>query len=728
MSQRPGKSGKPTPPYKNKNFIILIVMILLLFIMFPLAGKNEEANMTRTEFLAMMGDSTKVITELSLQKTKDGIIIEGAREMTAEEQAAAKKSQSVIARFAKNEDTGKTKHFVSHMLDVTNEQITAWEVFKGVKVKVIHEESSWTDTLVAFMPAILLIVFFYFMMSRQMGGGGKNPFAFGKSQARQLDVKKKTLFTDVAGCDEAKQDLQELVEFLKDPKKFDALGGRIPKGALLVGPPGTGKTLLARAVAGEAGVPFFSMSGSDFVEMFVGVGASRVRDLFENGKKNAPCILFIDEIDAVGRQRGAGLGGGHDEREQTLNQLLVEMDGFTANEGVILIAATNRPDVLDKALLRPGRFDRQIVVGLPDLKGREEILRVHLKKRKVPLADDVDIKAVAKGTPGLAGADLENLVNEAALMAARFNNKKVTMLDFEEARDKLSMGAERRTLLMTDEEKRHTAYHEAGHALMTLLCKHSDPLHKITIIPRGRALGVTMSLPERDQVSYSREYAEERIMIMMSGRLAELVFFNHQSTGASNDIQRATELARKMVTEWGFDDEIGPVCYSRADGEVFLGREISKPKEMSEMMAQKIDLAVNGLIKRLDAEAKKLIEENKDKLIDLAEALFEFEVLDREEIDRVMAGEKLEGTKKSRQYKAMEEMAAKKKAEDTPPPDPGAQPPVAPASDAPVEAVKPAPATGSETASDSSSQSAEAPAEASAETTASATAEAKEEN
>lgn len=411
-----------------------------------------------------------------------------------------------------------------------------------------------------------------------------------------------------------------------------------------------------------------------------------------------------------------------------MNQLLVEMDGFTANEGVILIAATNRPDVLDKALLRPGRFDRQIVVGLPDLKGREEILRVHLKKRKVPLADDVDIKAVAKGTPGLAGADLENLVNEAALMAARFNNKKVTMLDFEEARDKLSMGAERRTLLMTDEEKRHTAYHEAGHALMTLLCKHSDPLHKITIIPRGRALGVTMSLPERDQVSYSREYAEERIMIMMSGRLAELVFFNHQSTGASNDIQRATELARKMVTEWGFDDEIGPVCYSRADGEVFLGREISKPKEMSEMMAQKIDLAVNGLIKRLDAEAKKLIEENKDKLIDLAEALFEFEVLDREEIDRVMAGEKLEGTKKSRQYKAMEEMAAKKKAEDTPPPDPGAQPPVAPASDAPVEAVKPAPATGSETASDSSSQSAEAPAEASAETTASATAEAKEEN
>jgi len=692
---------KKSPPYRSKNFIILLVMILLLFVMFPLAGKDGDTDITRTEFLAMMGDSTKVITELTLQKTPDGVIIEGQREMSPEEIAEAKKNRSALARFTKSsDDNGKTKRFKSHMLEVSNDQITAWEMYKGVKVKVIHESSTWLDTIIAFLPAILLIVFFYFMMNRQMGGGGKSPFSFGKSQARQLNGKQKTTFNDVAGCDEAKQDLQELVEFLKDPKKYDALGGRIPKGALLVGPPGTGKTLLARAVAGEAGVPFFSMSGSDFVEMFVGVGASRVRDLFETGKKNAPCILFIDEIDAVGRQRGAGLGGGHDEREQTLNQLLVEMDGFTANEGVILIAATNRPDVLDKALLRPGRFDRQIVVGLPDLKGREEILKVHLKKRKVPLADDVDVKAVAKGTPGLAGADLENLVNEAALLAARFNNKKVTMLDFEEARDKLSMGAERRTLLMTDEEKRHTAYHEAGHALMTLLCKHSDPLHKITIIPRGRALGVTMSLPERDQVSYSREYAEERIMIMMSGRLAELIFFNHQSTGASNDIQRATELARKMVTEWGFDDEIGPVCYSRTDGEVFLGREISKPKEMSEMMAEKIDNAVNNLIKRLDQAAKKLIEENKDKLIDLAEALFEFEVLDREEIDRVMAGEKLTGTKKSRQYKALEEMEEKKKRENTPPPDPGKQPPVAPVTDAPVAEIKPAPASGTTPASD----------------------------
>ena len=687
---------KKKAPFKNKNFIIVFIMLLMLFVLFPITGKDSSKDITRTEFLAMMGDSTKVITELTLQKTPDGVIIEGAYEMSPEEIAEAKKGQSALARFTRNSTDTKNKHFKSHMLEISNEQISTWEAFKGVKVKVIHESTTWIDTLVAFLPAILLIAFFYIMMSRQMGGGGKSPFSFGKSQVRQLNSQKKTTFNDVAGCDEAKQDLQELVEFLKDPKKYDKLGGRIPKGALLVGPPGTGKTLLAHAVAGEAGVPFFSMSGSDFVEMFVGVGASRVRDLFETGKKNAPCILFIDEIDAVGRQRGAGLGGGHDEREQTLNQLLVEMDGFTANEGVILIAATNRPDVLDKALLRPGRFDRQIVVGLPDLKGREEILKVHLKKRKVPLGDDVDVKAVAKGTPGLAGADLENLVNEAALLAARFNNKKVTMLDFEEARDKLSMGAERRTLLMTDEEKRHTAYHEAGHALMTLLCKHSDPLHKITIIPRGRALGVTMSLPERDQVSYSREYAEERIMIMMSGRLAELIFFNHQSTGASNDIQRATELARKMVTEWGFDEEIGPVCYSRADGEVFLGREISKPKEMSEMMAEKIDNAINNLIKRMDNKARELLEENKDKLTDLAEALFEFEVLDREEIDKVMAGEKLTGTKKSRQYKAMEELAKKREEENTPPPDPGDQPPVAPIAD-----VQPAPASGNETATNS---------------------------
>ena len=667
------KAKKPQAPFRNKNLFVVLSMILLLVFMMRFSEDGNAHEMTRTEFLAMMADSTIKIQEITLQKTADGIVVEGKRFLTPEESKQANAKGSAWGRFmsAKSGETN-TQNFTSHLLSLSNDEIATWEKSKNVNVTVIHETPGIFEHIIAFLPVILLIAFFWFMMSRQ-SGGGKGMFSFGKSLAKQLDSNKakKTTFRDVAGCDEAKQELEELVQFLKNPKKFDNLGGRIPKGALLVGPPGTGKTLLARAVAGEAGVPFFSMSGSDFVEMFVGVGASRVRDLFETGKKHAPCILFIDEIDAVGRQRGAGLGGGHDEREQTLNQLLVEMDGFSANEGVILIAATNRPDVLDKALLRPGRFDRQIIVGLPDLQGREEILRVHLRKRNVPLASDVKIRDIAKGTPGLAGADLENLVNEAALLAARFDNKKVTMLDFEEARDRLSMGTERRTLLMTEEEKKLTAYHEAGHALMNLLCPHTNPLHKITIIPRGNALGITMSLPERDQVSYSREFAEEQIMLLLSGRLSEKIFFNHQSTGASNDIMRATELARKMVTEWGFDDEIGPVCYARSDGEIFLGREISKPREMSEKMAERIDNAINNLIHSLNERAKKLLEDNREKLIALAEALVEHEVLDREEVDKVIAGEKLESTKKSRQYQHILELAEKLKKENTPPPDPG---------------------------------------------------------
>jgi cell division protease FtsH len=665
--------AKKTSPIRNKNLFVVFAMILLLIFMMRYSENGSTQEMTRTEFLAMMADSTIKIQEISLQKTPDGIVVDGKRFMTAEETQSKKAKGSAWSRFMRAEANAKnTMPFSSHLLSITNEEISDWEKSKNVNVTVIHETPGFFEHILAFLPVILLIAFFWIMMSRQ-SGGGKGMFSFGKSLAKQLDSNKakKTTFKDVAGCDEAKQELEELVHFLKNPKKFDNLGGRIPKGALLVGPPGTGKTLLARAVAGEAGVPFFSMSGSDFVEMFVGVGASRVRDLFETGKKHAPCILFIDEIDAVGRQRGAGLGGGHDEREQTLNQLLVEMDGFSANEGVILIAATNRPDVLDKALLRPGRFDRQIIVGLPDLQGREEILRVHIRKRKVPLDTDVKIRDIAKGTPGLAGADLENLVNEAALLAARFDNKKVTMLDFEEARDRLSMGTERRTLLMTEEEKKLTAYHEAGHALMNLLCPHTNPLHKITIIPRGNALGITMSLPERDQVSYSREFAEEQIMLLLSGRLSEKIFFNHQSTGASNDIMRATELARKMITEWGFDDEIGPVCYSRSEGEIFLGREISKPREMSEKMAEKIDTAINNLIHNLNERAKKLLEENREKLVALAEALIEHEVLDREEVDRVIAGEKLESTKKSRQYQHILDLAEKLKKDNTPPPDPG---------------------------------------------------------
>ena len=674
-------SNKPKAPsaFHNRNFFLIATMLLMVLFFMRLYNDDTSLDLMRTDFFAMMNDSTTEIKSLKLQRTLDGIMIEGTRAMTPEEIEKSEKQSSFLSKLARNNpNSSHTIAFSSHVLNLTGEQIDNWEKTKHIKVRVEHETTSWFDRIFAFLPAILLIAFFWYMMARQAGGGkgGMGMFSFGKSKARQLNEngKTKTTFKDVAGCDEAKADLEEIVQFLKDPKKYDSLGGRIPKGALLVGPPGTGKTLLARAVAGEAGVPFFSMSGSDFVEMFVGVGAARVRDLFDMGKKNAPCILFIDEIDAVGRQRGAGLGGGHDEREQTLNQLLVEMDGFNANEGVILIAATNRPDVLDKALLRPGRFDRQITVGLPDLVGREEILKVHLKKRKVPLADDVDIKDIARGTPGLAGAELENLINEAALLAARFDNKKVTKQDFEEARDKLAMGAEHRTLLMSDEEKRHTAFHEAGHALMTLLCKHADPLHKITIIPRGRALGVTMSLPESDRVSMSKESAEENIMILMSGRLAELIVFNHQSTGASNDIARATELARKMVTEWGFDESIGPLCYSRNDGEIFLGREISKPKEMSEKMAEAIDGAINSLVKRLAEKARQLLVENREKLDLLGNALFEYEVLDRDEIDRVVAGEKLDHTKKSRTYLFQEQMAKKRekeRKEEEPPPDPG---------------------------------------------------------
>src|SRR5574344_1702694 len=574
-----------------------------------------------------------------------------------------------------------------------------------ISVKKPSESSQWMNILGSLILPILFIVFIIIMI-KSVQAGGSQAMSFGKSKAKMmLDNKVKITFNDVAGIDEEKQELEEIVDFLKNGEKYIKLGAKIPKGVLLVGVPGTGKTLMAKAVAGEAGVPFFSISGSDFVEMFVGVGASRVRDLFDQAKKHQPCIIFIDEIDAVGRQRGAGLGGGHDEREQTLNQLLVEMDGFTSNEGVILIAATNRPDVLDKALLRPGRFDRQIMVGLPDLRGREAILNVHLKKRKVPLAKDVDVRAIAKGTPGLAGADLENLINEAALLAARFNNKQVSQLDFEEARDKLAMGAERRSLLMTDEEKRHTAYHEAGHALMTLLCPHSDPLHKITIIPRGRALGITMSLPENDRVSLSKEAAEENIMILMSGRLAELIAFNHQSTGASNDIQRATELARKMVTEWGFDDKIGPLCYSRTDGEIFLGREINKPKEMSEKMAEMIDDAVNSLVLSLTKKARKLLEDHRDKLDALGESLFENEVLDREEVDRVMNGEKLESTKKSRQYLSQKRKAEEAAKAEEPPPDPGR-----PAADAAPKTEEEAPADPAQVKAEDSAK-AEPPAE-----------------
>ncbi|MES2191675.1 MAG: ATP-dependent zinc metalloprotease FtsH [Pseudomonadota bacterium] len=504
-------------------------------------------------------------------------------------------------------------------------------------VKAREEGSLLMTLLVSWGPMLLLIgVWVYFM--RQMQGGGKGgAFSFGKSKARLLDESTNPVtFADVAGCDEAKEEVKEVVDFLKDPQKFQKLGGRIPRGLLLVGPPGTGKTLLAKSIAGEAKVPFFSISGSDFVEMFVGVGASRVRDMFDNAKKNAPCIIFIDEIDAVGRQRGAGLGGGNDEREQTLNQMLVEMDGFETNVGVIVVAATNRPDILDAALLRPGRFDRQVYVTLPDIRGREQILNVHM--RKVPLGQDVSPSVIARGTPGMSGADLANLCNEAALMAARRSARTVEMQDFEKAKDKILMGPERKSMVMPEEERRNTAYHESGHALIGKMLPKCDPVHKVTIIPRGRALGVTMSLPAQDRYSYDREYMLSQISMLFGGRIAEEVFMNQMTTGASNDFERATSLARDMVTRYGMTEALGPMVYAENEGEVFLGRSVTKTNNMSESTLQKVDGEVRRIIDQQYAIARTLIEDNKDKMHAMAKALLEWETIDMEQMDDIMAG------------------------------------------------------------------------------------------
>ena len=507
---------------------------------------------------------------------------------------------------------------------------------KRVKIAAKPEdESPWYMVLLLnWFPMLLLIgVWIFFMRQMQVGGG--KAMSFGKSRAKLLtENQHRVTFSDVAGVDEAKDDLQEIIAFLKDPKKFTKLGGRIPKGCLLVGPPGTGKTLLARAIAGEAGVPFFSISGSDFVEMFVGVGASRVRDLFVQGKKNAPCIIFIDEIDAVGRHRGAGLGGGHDEREQTLNQLLVEMDGFEANEGVILIAATNRPDVLDPALLRPGRFDRRVVVPRPDVKGREGILQVHT--RKVPLATDVDVSVLARATPGFAGADLENLVNEAALLAARGNKEKVDMLDFELAKDKVMMGAERRSMIISDEEKRNTAYHEAGHALVAKLLPGADPIHKVTIIPRGMALGLTQQLPMDEKHTYPKEYLLNNLVILFGGRVAEELVLEHMTTGAGNDIEKATDLARRMVCEWGMSEKLGPMTFGKKEEEIFLGRDFTQKVDYSESTAIEIDAEVRRIIQESYHRAKELLKSNLRLLHKVAETLLEKEVLDGSEIDAIV--------------------------------------------------------------------------------------------
>ena len=598
--------------------IIVAVVVLWNFLNTVRSGNVDEVNYS--EFTAMVSND-KIRSYPTFPVTLTGNEVEGKYLDSATQ--TERKFRVIIPKGS--EET---------IANTLNE--------KNVIVKVNNDEqgSLIYMLLTSWFPIILFVGFWIFLM-RQMQTGGNKALSFGKSRAKlSTNQQKKVTFKDVAGVEEAKEELQEIVEFLKEPQKFQKLGGRIPKGVLVMGPPGTGKTLLARAIAGEASVPFFSISGSDFVEMFVGVGASRVRDLFEQGKKNAPCIVFIDEIDAVGRHRGAGLGGGHDEREQTLNQLLVEMDGFESNEGVILIAATNRPDVLDPALLRPGRFDREVIVTLPDIKGREGILKVHT--RRIPLAQNVDISIVARGTPGFSGAQLANLVNEAALNAARFNRKAVGMDDFEEAKDKVLMGKERKTMIMSDKEKRNTAYHEAGHALAAYLLPEADPLHKVTIIPRGRALGVTMQLPEEDTYNYTKEYMEASITILMGGRAAEKIFLESYTTGASNDLERATKQARKMVCEWGMSEEMGPLTFGKRQEQIFLGREIAQHLDYSEETAIKIDQEVKKIVFQGYNKAKEILEENREALVRLAEALLEYETLDSEEIEAVVKGEKIQ--------------------------------------------------------------------------------------
>jgi cell division protease FtsH len=583
-----------------KNVLVWLAVVVSLVVLWQVFYNIREVNIEEKDFTAFYQDMTaKKIKSVKI----NGEDLEG-------EEQGGRKFKTTIPPSA------------------------GWDLVKdlqqnGVAVKI--EKSSNSS---------LLAIFLWIILMRQMQSGGNKALSFGKSRARLMSSQqKKVTFKDVAGVEEAKEELTEIIEFLKEPQKFQKLGGRIPKGVLLMGPPGTGKTLLARAIAGEANVPFFSISGSDFVEMFVGVGASRVRDLFEQGKKNAPCIIFIDEIDAVGRHRGAGLGGGHDEREQTLNQLLVEMDGFESNDGVILIAASNRPDVLDPALLRPGRFDRQVVVPLPDIRGREGILKVHT--RKIPISDDVEISVIARGTPGFSGASLANLVNEAALNAARYSRKVVVMSDFEGAKDKVLMGKERKSMVITESDKKVTAYHEAGHALVAYMIPGSDPLHKVTIIPRGMALGLTQQLPEADKHNYTREFVEGQIAILMGGRCAEKMFLNVETTGAANDIEVSTERARKMVTEWGMSPAMGPLTFGKKEEQIFLGREIAQHRDYSEDTAIQIDREVKRIVEEGYSRAQKTLEENRESLVRLAEALLEYETLDSWEIEAIIKGQPL---------------------------------------------------------------------------------------
>jgi cell division protease FtsH len=596
-----------------KNILVWLAVVVSLVLLWQLFYSVRDANVEERDFTTFYQDMTaKKIKSVKIS----GEDLEGVDNN-------GKKFKTVVP--------GDAGYNLAKELEENGVAVTLEKTSNSSLMYVFL--SSW-------LPFILLIGFWLFLM-RQMQSGGNKALSFGKSRARLLSSQqKKVTFKDVAGVEEAKEELTEIIEFLKEPQKFQKLGGRIPKGVLLMGPPGTGKTLLARAIAGEANVPFFSISGSDFVEMFVGVGASRVRDLFEQGKKNAPCIIFIDEIDAVGRHRGAGLGGGHDEREQTLNQLLVEMDGFESNDGVILIAASNRPDVLDPALLRPGRFDRQVVVPLPDIRGREGILKVHT--RKIPLSEDVDISVIARGTPGFSGAALANLVNEAALNAARYSRKLVAMSDFEGAKDKVLMGKERRSMVITEADKRVTAYHESGHALVAYMIPGSDPLHKVTIIPRGMALGLTQQLPETDKHNYTKEFVEGQICILMGGRCAEKIFLDTETTGAANDIEVATERARKMVTEWGMSPSMGPLTFGKKEEQIFLGREISQHRDYSEATAIRIDEEVRRIVEEGYKRAWNILESNRDALVRLAQALLEYETLDSWEIEAMIKGEPIE--------------------------------------------------------------------------------------
>jgi len=603
-------------PGKSMIFWVTLALIALMIYSMYSGMSSDTAEITYSEFVEEI--EAENVSEVSFKQTE----VEGT--LTQPKTFSSTESTKSFSKF-------KTR---IPFPDVNYQLIERLEK-SGAKI-VAEVESNYVSYFLSILPWVVLVFIWLFFLRQMQGASGpKGLFSFGKSKAKLLtDERPKVTFNDVAGTDEAKEELQEIIEFLRDPAKFQKLGGKIPKGALLLGPPGSGKTLLARAVAGEADVPFFSMSGSDFVEMFVGVGASRVRDLFDQGKKNAPCIIFIDEIDAVGRHRGAGLGGGHDEREQTLNQLLVEMDGFESNEGVILVAATNRPDVLDPALLRPGRFDRQIVVPTPDIRGREGILNVHV--RKVKLADDIDLSVLARGTPGLTGADLANMVNEAALLASRRDKDAVSMEEFEEAKDKVLMGSARRSLVISDEEKKIIAYHESGHTLVTKYLPKADPIHKVTIIPRGLALGVTQSLPIDERHTHSKEYLEATLAVLMGGRIAELLVFNQLDTGAGNDLERATKLARKMVCNWGMSEKLGPVTFGRTEEHIFLGKEMAQQKDYSETTAQLIDQEVAALIKKAEDVARDILQKNLDKLHILAQALLEKEIIDGSEVDKII--------------------------------------------------------------------------------------------